>query len=61
MFETNPSAVSRFSEETMKEIEKENARHRWATSDLTLDNQILSEVVQGAVEGRGRSALKRYP
>jgi len=45
----------------IKEVEKENARHRWATSDLTLDNQILSEVVQGAVEGRGRSALKRYP
>ena len=45
----------------IKEVEKENAWHRWATSDLTLDNQILSEVVQGAVEGRGRSALKRYP
>jgi len=45
----------------IKEVEKENARHRWATSDLTLDNQILSEVVQGAVEGRGQSALKRYP
>ena len=44
----------------IKEVEKENARHRWATSDLTLDNQILSEVVQGAVEGRGQSALKRY-
>lgn len=45
----------------IKEFEKENARHRWATSDLTLDNQILSEVVQGAIEGRGQSALKRYP
>jgi hypothetical protein len=45
----------------IKEVEKENAWHRWATSDLTLDNQILPEVVQGAVEGRGQSALKRYP
>ena len=44
----------------IKEVEKENARHRWATSDLTLDNQILPEVVQGAVEGSGQSALKRY-
>ena len=31
----------------MKEIEKENARLRRAVSDLTLDNQILQEVVRG--------------
>ena len=31
----------------MKEIEKENARLRRAVSDLTLDNQILKEVVRG--------------
>jgi len=31
----------------MKEIEKENARLRCAVSDLTLDNQILQEVVRG--------------
>ena len=30
-----------------KEIEKENARLRRAVSDLTLDNQILQEVVRG--------------
>ena len=26
---------------------KENARLRWAISDLTLDNQILQEVIKG--------------
>ncbi len=31
----------------MKEMEKENARLRRAVSDLTVDNQILKEVVQG--------------
>ena len=31
----------------MKEIEKENARLRKAISDLTLDNQILQEVIKG--------------
>jgi len=31
----------------MKEVEKENARLRRAISDLTLDNQILQEVVRG--------------
>ncbi|MEP1142411.1 MAG: IS3 family transposase [Henriciella sp.] len=31
----------------MKDIEKENARLRPAVSDLTLDNQILQEVVRG--------------
>ena len=31
----------------MKEIEKENARLRRTVSDLTLDNQILQEVVRG--------------
>ncbi len=31
----------------MKEIEKENARLRRAVSDLTLDSQILQEVVRG--------------
>ena len=31
----------------MKDIEKENARLRRAVSDLTLDNQILQEVVLG--------------
>ena len=31
----------------MKEIEKENARLRRAVFDLTLDNQILKEVVRG--------------
>jgi putative transposase len=31
----------------MKEMEKENARLRRAVSDLTLDNQILQEVVRG--------------
>lgn len=31
----------------MKDIEKENARLRRAVSDLTLDNQILKEVVRG--------------
>jgi putative transposase len=31
----------------MKEMEKDNARLRRAVSDLTLDNQILQEVVQG--------------
>lgn len=30
----------------MKEMEKENARLRRAISDLTLDNQILQEVVR---------------
>lgn len=33
--------------EIEKEIEKENARLRRAVSDLTLDNQILQEVVRG--------------
>lgn len=31
----------------MKEMEKENSRLRRAVSDLTLDNQILQEVVRG--------------
>jgi putative transposase len=31
----------------MKDREKENARLRRAVSDLTLDNQILQEVVRG--------------
>ena len=31
----------------MKEMEKENARLRRAVSDLTLDNQILQEVLRG--------------
>lgn len=31
----------------MKEMEKENARLRRAVSDLTLDNQVLQEVVRG--------------
>jgi len=31
----------------MKEMEKDNARLRRAVSDLTLENQILQEVVQG--------------
>ena len=31
----------------MKDLEKENARLRRAVSDLTLDNQILQEVVRG--------------
>lgn len=31
----------------MKEMEKENARLRKAISDLTLDNQILQEVIKG--------------
>lgn len=31
----------------MKEVEKENARLRRAVSDLTLDNQIVQEVVRG--------------
>lgn len=31
----------------MKDMEKENARLRRAVSDLTLDNQILKEVVRG--------------
>ncbi|MEO1475388.1 MAG: IS3 family transposase [Pseudomonadota bacterium] len=31
----------------MKEMEKENARLRRAVSDLTVDNQILQEVVRG--------------
>ena len=31
----------------LKEMEKENARLRRAVSDLTLDNQILQEVVRG--------------
>ena len=31
----------------MKDMEKENARLRRAVSDLTLDNQILQEVVRG--------------
>jgi len=31
----------------MKDIEKENARLRRAVSDLTVDNQILKEVVRG--------------
>ena len=30
-----------------KRIEKENARLRRAISDLTLDNQILQEVIKG--------------
>lgn len=36
----------------MKEIEKENVRLRRAVSDLTLDNQILQEVVRGKLFGR---------
>ena len=35
----------------MKEMEKENARLRRAVSDLTLDNQILQEVVRGKLFG----------
>ncbi len=31
----------------MKEMEKENVRLRKAISDLTLDNQILQEVIKG--------------
>ena len=31
----------------LKEIEKENVRLRRAISDLTLDNQILQEVIKG--------------
>ena len=31
----------------MKEMEKENARLRRGISDLTLDNQILQEVIKG--------------
>ena len=31
----------------MKDMEKENARLRRAVSDLTLDNQILQEVLRG--------------
>ena len=31
----------------MKEMEKENSRLRKAISDLTLDNQILQEVIKG--------------
>lgn len=31
----------------MREMEKENARLRRAVSDLTVDNQILKEVVRG--------------
>ena len=31
----------------MKDMEKENTRLRRAVSDLTLDNQILQEVVRG--------------
>lgn len=31
----------------MKDMEKENVRLRRAVSDLTLDNQILKEVVSG--------------
>lgn len=31
----------------MKQMEKENARLRRAVSDLTVDNQILKEVVRG--------------
>ena len=31
----------------MKQLEKENTRLRRAVSDLTLDNQILQEVVRG--------------
>ena len=31
----------------MKEMEQENARLRRAVSDLTVDNQILKEVVRG--------------
>ena len=37
----------------MKDMEKENARLRRAVSDLTVDNQILKEVVRGtALAGR---------
>ncbi|KDA00830.1 transposase IS3/IS911-family, orfA [Hyphomonas oceanitis SCH89] len=39
----------------MKEMEKENARFRRAVSDLTLDNQILQEVVRGAADRRSQS------
>ena len=40
----------------MKEIEKENARLRRAVSDLTLDNQILQEVVRGKCSSDNRSS-----
>ena len=40
----------------MKEIEKENQRLRRAVSDLTLDNQILQEVVRGAADSRSQSS-----
>ena len=35
----------------LKEMEKENQRLRRAVSDLTLDNQILQEVVRGKCSG----------
>ena len=35
----------------LKEMEKENHRLRRAVSDLTLDNQILQEVVRGKCSG----------
>ena len=35
----------------LKEIEKEDQRVRRAVSDLTLDNQILQEVVRGKCSG----------
>ncbi|WP_414651597.1 MULTISPECIES: IS3 family transposase [Hyphomonas] len=41
----------------MKEIEKENARLRRAVSDLTLDNQILKEVVPGKVLSPSRKRV----
>ncbi|HBN93097.1 MAG TPA: IS3 family transposase [Hyphomonas sp.] len=41
----------------MKEIEKENARLRRAVSDLTLDNQILKEVVRGKLLSPSRKRV----
>ncbi|RIJ18726.1 IS3 family transposase [Henriciella mobilis] len=41
----------------MKEIEKENARLRRAVSDLTLDNQILQEVVRGKLLSPSRKRV----
>ena len=42
----------------MKEIEKENVRLRHAASDLTLDNQILQEVVPGTYKALHVNALR---
>ncbi|MFN3214848.1 MAG: IS3 family transposase [Henriciella sp.] len=41
----------------MKEVEKENARLRRAVSDLTLDNQILQEVVRGKLLSPSRKRI----